>query len=191
MTKKGFYVDTTRCIGCRACDVQCKDKNRLGTGVDYRKTLSYCVGSYPDVQCFHMSTSCNHCEDAACLRVCPVGAIVEQDGVVLCKEDTCIGCKRCVKACPYGQMKVIANSRKVGKCDSCYTIRQEGGIPACVAACPMRALDFGDLDILEKKYGSHLVNHLPVLGEIGSTKPALRIKAKTCALSEEAKEMWL
>ncbi|MGL5677187.1 MAG: 4Fe-4S dicluster domain-containing protein [Cellulosilyticaceae bacterium] len=192
MAKLGFYFDATKCIGCRACQVQCKDKNRLGVGPVIRKNASYCVGTYPEAKCFHVSKSCNHCEKAACYEACPVGAIYkDKDGIILHDKKLCVGCLRCVESCPYEHMQYNKEKGVAAKCDSCYAIRKAGGNPACVDACTMRALDFGDLEALEKKYGKDLINHIPVLAESADTEPSLRIKAKECALSKEAKEMWL
>ena len=71
----GFYFDMQRCTGCRACQVACKDKNRLDVGTILRNAHTYCVGSFPEVKCYSVSQSCNHCEQAACLENCPAGAI--------------------------------------------------------------------------------------------------------------------
>lgn len=190
MAKLGFYFDSTKCIGCRACQVQCKDKNRLGVGPIYRKTASYCVGAYPDAKCFHLTMSCNHCEKAACIDACPVGAMYKtEDGVVLHDKELCIGCQACITSCPYGHPQYLEDDKKVGKCDSCYAIRKDGGKPACVDSCVMRALDFGDIEELKNKYGNDCVDKLPVIPE-SETKPALLIKANECAKDKNAKEVW-
>ncbi|MFR8299336.1 MAG: 4Fe-4S dicluster domain-containing protein, partial [Gordonibacter urolithinfaciens] len=80
----GFYLDMTRCIGCRACQVACKDKNRLEVGTLYREVRSYTVGSFPEVDGYSYSFGCNHCEEAICLKNCPTGAIYRApDGTVV------------------------------------------------------------------------------------------------------------
>ena len=80
----GFYLDMTRCIGCRACQVVCKDKNRLEVGTLYREAHTYTVGRFPEVQGYSYSASCNHCEDPICLKNCPTGAIYKaEDGTVI------------------------------------------------------------------------------------------------------------
>lgn len=192
MARLGFYLDVNKCIGCRTCQVQCKDKNRLGIGPIFRKTADYSVGSYPNATMFHITMSCNHCAQPACVETCPVGAMYQaEDGTVQHDSELCIGCKACMTACPYGHPQYIEEKQKVGKCDSCYAIRQAGGNPACVDACVMRALDFGDLDELREKYGPELVNTLPVLPDPGKTDPSLLIKTKESALSKDAKEIWL
>ena len=193
MGKLGFYFDATMCTGCRTCQVACKDKNRLDVGTLFREVKSYEVGSYPDVTFYHMTMSCNHCENPACVAACPVGAMyVAEDGTVLHDEALCIGCQACVQACPYGAPKYIEEKQKVGKCDACAAIRAAGGNPVCVDACPLRALEFGDLDELVKKHaGAELVNELPVLPKADATGPSLLIEPKQSMLSEGAEEMYL
>lgn len=128
----GFYFDMTRCIGCRACQVACKDKNRLGVGTLYRGVKSYTVGTFPDVKTYSYSASCNHCEDPICMKNCPVGAIEKaEDGTVIQDQEKCIGCRMCVMSCPYGHPKYFPEKGVSGKCDGCYGIRANGR-PACV-----------------------------------------------------------
>ena len=130
----GFYFDMTRCIGCRACQVACKDKNRLEVGTLYRDVKTYTVGTFPDVTSYSYSFSCNHCDDPICMHNCPTGAIYKaEDGTVIQDQSLCIGCRMCVMSCPYGQPKFLEELGVSGKCDGCYGIRQEGGEPACVA----------------------------------------------------------
>lgn len=187
----GFYFDSTRCIGCRACQVVCKDKNRLEVGTLYREVRSYTVGSFPEVSSYSYSFGCNHCEDAICLKNCPTGAISKaSDGTVIQDKGKCIGCRMCVMSCPYGQPKYFPEEGASGKCDGCYEIRQEGGQPACVAGCPNRALDFGELSELRAKYGDDLVEgELPVLPSPEETQPNVLVRVNDCALSEEYREL--
>ena len=97
----GFYLDQSRCTGCRACQVVCKDKNRLEVGTLYREAHSYTVGEFPKVQGFSYTFSCNHCEDPVCLKNCPTGAIYKAaDGTVIQDQSKCIGCRMCVMSCP-------------------------------------------------------------------------------------------
>ena len=187
----GFYFDMTRCIGCRACQVACKDKNRLGVGTLYRGVKSYTVGTFPDVKTYSYSASCNHCEDPICMKNCPVGAIKKaEDGTVIQDQEKCIGCRMCVKSCPYGHPKYFPEKGVSGKCDGCYGIRANGGQPACVAGCPNRALDFGDVDELRAKYGDDLnVGTIVVLPSPDETHPNVLIKAKDCSFDESAVEL--
>lgn len=177
----GFYFDMTRCTGCRACQVACKDKNRLEVGNIFRNAHTFSVGSFPSVKAYSISVSCNHCEKPACFAACPSGAIEKRDdGAVVINKETCIGDGSCVEACPYGVPEIMPDG-KGGKCDSCYMIREAGGTPACVAACPNRALDFGEYDELVSKYGEGLVNEVAVLPAADQTNPSLLIKAKDSA----------
>lgn len=187
----GFYFDMTRCIGCKACQVACKDKNRLGVGTTFRHAETYTVGSFPTVQAFSGSFSCNHCENPACVANCPTGAMYkdEAEGVVLHDDTVCIGCKACMNSCPYGVPQFREDLNIIQKCDSCYAIRHDGGAPACVAACPNRALDFGDMDELRAKYGDDLVSDVSVLPSSETTAPNLLIKAKPAAFEDGATEL--
>lgn len=177
----GFYFDMSRCTGCRACQIACKDKNRLEVGTIYRNAHTFSVGSFPEVKCYSYSASCNHCESPACMAACPTGAIDKrEDGAVILDREVCKGDGACVEACPYGVPKLWEDG-KAGKCDSCYLIREAGGTPACVAACPNRALDFGEVEELKKKYGDALVSDIAVLPSSDKTKPNVYINAKEAA----------
>jgi len=178
----GFYFDMTRCIGCRACQVACKDKNNLEVGAIFRNAKTYETGSFPDVNAFSFSTSCNHCETPACVTVCPIGAMYKaEDGTVICDQELCDGCQACVEICPYQVPQFIEATGKVNKCDACAYLRAKGENPACVDACPNRALDFGDVAELESKYGKDLVCDLAILPDSEMTHPNTRIKAKDFA----------
>ncbi|MDE8703596.1 4Fe-4S dicluster domain-containing protein, partial [Adlercreutzia equolifaciens] len=130
----GFFVDVTRCTGCRACEVACNDKNRLSGGMRFRNAHTYSVGSFPDVRAFSCTFSCNHCDEPACVANCPTGDMFKsEDGAVLHQDDVCIGCKTCVNSCPY-QVPVIDEEQGISrKCNSCIAIRTASGQPACVA----------------------------------------------------------
>ncbi|MBR1814422.1 MAG: 4Fe-4S dicluster domain-containing protein [Lachnospiraceae bacterium] len=191
MAQLGFYFDATKCIGCRVCQIACKDKNRLPIGTLFRTVNSYTAGEYPNISGFNLSMSCNHCENPACVAICPTGAMYKtEEGPVLHDDEMCIGCKSCTLVCPYKQPKFVAELGIVQKCDSCYAIRKAGGVPVCVDACPMRALDFGDMDELAAKYGEGLVTEIPVLPPADMTGPHTLIKAKEAMMTpaEELKE---
>ena len=187
----GFYFDMTRCIGCRACQVACKDKNRLEVGPLYREVKSYTVGTFPDVVSYSYSFGCNHCENPICLHNCPTGAIYKaEDGTVIQDQSLCIGCRMCVMSCPYGQPKYLEELGVSGKCDGCYGIRQAGGEPACVAGCPNRALAFGDIDELRAEFGDDLdEGTIVVLPSPEETQPNLLIKTKECAFDGNYREL--
>ena len=181
----GYYFDMTRCVGCKACQVSCKDKNRLNVGTIFRNVKTYSVGKFPDTKVYSYSASCNHCESPACMAACPADAIFRSDdGMVIIDQELCISCEACVVACPYGIPQIMPDG-KVNKCDSCYAIRQAGGKPACVANCPDRALDFGDLDELKAKYGSDLVSEIAILPSKDITNPSVLINAKPAATSKD------
>lgn len=176
----GYYFDMTRCTGCRACQVACKDKNRLDVGTIYRNAKTYSVGKYPDVKGYSFSFSCNHCANPACMSVCPTQAIYHaDDGTVIIDTEVCIGCGECAGVCPYMVPKMLP-SGMAGKCDGCYAIRKAGGQPACVAGCPNRALDFGEYMDLEKAHGEG-TSDIAVLADSSITTPSLLINAKDVA----------
>ncbi len=178
----GYYFDMTRCVGCRACQVACKDKNRLDVGTIFRNAKTYSVGTYPNVKPYSFSASCNHCATPACMAVCPTGSIQRaDDGTVIIDSSTCIGDGLCADACPYAIPQLLPDST-YGKCDGCYAIRQAGGQPACVSSCPDRALDFGEYADLQAKYGPGTVNEIAILPSASTTTPSLVIKAKDAAL---------
>ena len=186
----GFYFDMTRCVGCRACQVACKDKNNLDVGTIFRNAKTYTVGQYPDIGMFSYSGSCNHCENPACITVCPTGAMYKaEDGTVICDAALCNGCKACAEIWPYHVPQYVESENIVKKCDACAYLRAKGEKPACVDACPNRALDFGDLDELRAKYGDDLVSDLSILPNSSLTNPNVLVKAKACAVEGEAVEL--
>ena len=129
-----------------------------------------------DVFVYHLSLTCNHCEQPICVEVCPSAAITRRaDGIVLLEGSKCIGCKYCSWACPYGALQYNPNKGIMTKCDFCVEDIDAGVPPACVASCPMRALEFGERVELEEKYGkSGKIFPLP---ENQLTRPSLVIKS--------------
>lgn len=181
----GFYFDMTACIGCRTCQIACKDKNDLKVGTIFRQARTYEVGVYPAPGAYHYSGSCNHCAQPKCVEGCPTGAMhVAEDGTVQHDRAKCIGCRYCTWACPYGVPQFIKDLGKVGKCDGCKDLRDQGKNPVCVDACPMRALEWGDTDELKAKHGD-TTNELAILPEASRTKPSLVIKAKRIAAQKD------
>lgn len=190
MARKAFYFDQAACVGCRACQIACKDKmeTELKEGVFYRTVTSYETGSFPNVGRFNVSMACNHCENPACLAACAAGAIYKaEDGTVLYDASVCDGCGMCAEICPYKAPQVIDG--KMVKCDGCYARTSKGLNPQCVDACTMRALDFGEYDELVAKHGEGLVADLSVLPDSTMTKAGLLINARACALEGEAREL--
>ncbi|MEW6621870.1 MAG: 4Fe-4S dicluster domain-containing protein [Bacillota bacterium] len=156
MVQMGFCFDMRSCIGCKACQVACKDKNCLGTGVFFRKVQTFEGGKFPRPWFYHLSLACNHCQRPACMESCPVDALQKrtEDGLVLLDKEKCIGCGSCVGACPYGAMEYLDEEGKAGKCDLCEQLTSKGEEPACAAACVMRSLTYGPLDVLRHSGGN-------------------------------------
>ncbi|HSM28750.1 MAG TPA: 4Fe-4S dicluster domain-containing protein [Thioalkalivibrio sp.] len=146
----GFIHHNVDCIGCRACEIACKDKNGLSAGPRFRRVQYVEGGSYPDVFAYKVNISCNHCAEPACLPACPTGAIWKrrEDGIVDIDSTLCIGCRRCEAACPYGAPQFIPELNIVSKCNLCVDEIESGRKPYCVSACMMRVLDIGPIDQL-------------------------------------------
>lgn len=192
MGKLGFYFDNTLCIGCRTCQIACKDKNDLPAGINYRVVRTFETGDYPHPGFFHYSGACNHCFNPACVASCPVGAMFfDEDGTVQYDEETCIGCQACVSACPYGEPQYFEGENVVKKSNACKDVREQGGNPVCVDACLMRCLEFGDVDDLERAHGNNLVSELPILPSADQTVPSLRINPRPAALESAFAEKFV
>lgn len=156
----GFFVNTNYCVGCKTCQIACKDKNDLDTNQLWRKVTEIEGGNYiesgygliPNVTAYWISMSCNHCESPKCVKACPTGASHKRslDGLVLINKNRCIGCRLCEAACPYEAR--YYNEKVMTKCDACEDLLQQGKKPICVEACPLRVLDFGNMQELTKRY---------------------------------------
>lgn len=164
----GLVIDLDTCVGCHACATSCKEWNAGGIagpltdynpyesdsyGVWFNRIHSYEVNDGAVGRTVHFPKSCLHCEDAACVTVCPTGASYKraEDGIVLVNEDLCIGCKLCSWACPYGAREFDQAEGVMKKCTLCVdriyneTLAEVERQPACVLACPVSARHFGDL----------------------------------------------
>ncbi len=146
----GFIHNNVDCIGCRACEIACKDKNGLAAGPRFRRVQYIEGGTYPDVFAYKVNMSCNHCAEPACLPACPTGAIWKRqsDGIVDIDSTLCIGCRRCEATCPYGAPQYDPSDGLVKKCNMCVDEIEAGRKPYCVMACMMRVLDIGPIDKL-------------------------------------------
>ena len=162
-----FYFDQNRCMGCNTCVVACKDWNGVKPGkASWRKLSVTESGSFPDVEIFNLVLSCNHCANPACTAACPVGAIYKrkEDGIVIVDRDKCQNIRSCAVACPYGAPQFgddesepakkasWAVAHPMQKCTFCWDRLDDGLVPACVASCPQRALDFGTVEEISAKY---------------------------------------
>jgi anaerobic dimethyl sulfoxide reductase subunit B (iron-sulfur subunit) len=166
MTQLGFYFDSDRCTSCKSCVMACKDKNDTFVGLKYRSLIDFGGGTWSSqggvsipngVYVYGVSYSCMHCIAPACIAVCPTDSIQkrEEDGVVWIEQSTCIGCGSCAVACPYAAPRLNAEKGVAGKCDFCKDYLDSGGSPACVDACIMRCLEWGDIEELRSRYGDN------------------------------------
>jgi formate dehydrogenase iron-sulfur subunit len=200
----GFFTDTSICIGCKACEVACKEWNQVPmslqgfSGKSYDNTLALGADTWRHVAFIEQrvpagvldgaslvqaaerseavgagvqthdqdgfrwlmaSDVCKHCTNAACLAVCPTGALFRTEfGSVVVQEDVCNGCGYCVSACPFGVIDQRGETRegegrdgRVWKCTLCYDRLKDGGEPACAKACPTQSIQFGELDELRER----------------------------------------
>ncbi len=170
----GFFTDSTLCIGCKACEVACKEWNNVSadgynwTGFSYDNTGSVghttwrhvkfventptpgIGGNASDQITWEFSSDvCKHCEVAGCLEACPTGSIVRTEfGGVYVQPDVCNGCSYCVVACPFGVVQKNEEDGRAFKCTFCYDRQKVGLQPACAKACPTESIMFGPLDQL-------------------------------------------
>ena len=173
---KGFFTDSTVCIGCKACEVACKEWNLVPedglvfTGESYDNTSTLGANSWrhvafveqtePEVDALRWLMSsdvCKHCTHAACLDVCPTGALFRTEfGTVVVQEDVCNGCGYCVPACPFGVIDRRESDGRAWKCTLCYDRLKVGEEPACAKACPTDSIQFGPLDELRERADERL-----------------------------------
>ena len=189
MAQKAFFLDATRCTGCKTCEIACKDYHDLGVDYTYRRVFDYEGGEWNQASegvwenstfVYHVSVSCNHCDNPACTKVCPTGAMHKDSdtGLVSVDADKCIGCGYCAMACPYGAPTVDRVLKHSVKCDGCASRVAEGKNPICTEACLLRCLYFGDKDEMAQKGELAALAPLP---DSSYTEPNLYIREPLCA----------
>ena len=169
---KGFFTDTTICIGCKACEVACKQWNQLPddgyhfTGMSYDNTVALGSSTWRHVSFTErpvpmgladtgmswlmMSDVCKNCQRAGCLENCPTGAILRTEfDTVYVQPDICNGCGYCVSGCPFGVIDRREDDGRAWKCTLCYDRLKDDMTPACAKACPTASIQFGDLEELK------------------------------------------
>ncbi len=174
MSRRGYLFDMASCIGCMACQVACKEQNKLPVGEYFRRVSHVEIVQDGKSDWVNFSGACNHCADPLCIKVCPTEAMHKgQDGTVQHDKNKCIGCAKCVCSCPYGAPSISKITGYAQKCTACADRRGEGLEPACVAACVTGALRFGELSELSES--GMEVSHatLPFLPPIEQTAPSL------------------
>jgi formate dehydrogenase iron-sulfur subunit len=206
----GFFTDTSICIGCKACEVACKEWNQVpedglnwsgrshdntgGLSADTWRHVAFieqpvALGGHESnlgraisppgadppgadqsaladdaaggrgegFRWLMASDVCKHCTHAACLDVCPTGAIFRTEfGTVVVQQDVCNGCGYCVPACPYGVLDKREEDGRIFKCTLCYDRLSAGQEPACAKACPTDSIQFGELAELRERAGARV-----------------------------------
>lgn len=190
-----FFFDSGACSGCKSCQIACKDKHDLPVGMLWRRVYEVAGGSWNregdawqhSVVAYHLSIACNHCEEPACMYACPTQAIGKRsDGIVLIDPERCMGCQYCSWACPYGALQFDETAGRMTKCTFCAEDVKQDRPPVCVAACPMRALDFGDLDDLRVRYPHNAITY-PLPNE-GLTSPSMITASHRSAMTLDEHE---
>lgn len=179
MEQYGFFFDQSRCTGCHACAVACKNWNQLPPGpLKYLRIYQYEKGAFPDIRVHFQWIPCYHCEEPACVHQCPNQALYKEEkyGSVQMSSEVCDGCRLCYEACPYGALVFEGDEvgSKAQKCNMCIDRLEMGLQPVCASSCPLRALDFGPLKVLQEKYGNR--KDLEDLPSSQATKPAIIFK---------------
>jgi anaerobic dimethyl sulfoxide reductase subunit B (iron-sulfur subunit) len=185
MTQYAFFFDQSRCTNCHACSVACRDWNNPGaiesSPVKWLRMMQWEKKVFPNTEMHTLFATCYHCEKPLCVEACPNSALFKEDqfGAVLLDEDRCKGDRACWTACPYGapQYEDNAPGTPMSKCTMCYDKLVAGELPICVACCPQRALDFGTLEEMERRYGK--LRALQDMPTADTVEPAVVFKPRT------------
>lgn len=182
MAQYGFFFDQSRCSGCHACAVACKNWHGLPPGpLKYLRVYEYEKGSFSTVRIHFQWVPCYHCEEPICVSSCPTQAIYKEEkyGAVLIDSEKCNGCRLCYDVCPYGAPVFDSDDSeaKAQKCTMCIDRLELGEQPVCVLACPTRALDSGPMDSLRARYGDR--RDLEDMPSSRTTRPAIIFKPHT------------
>lgn len=202
MTHYGMAIDLARCIGCHTCATACKMANNLPKNVHFNRvrtvggdSVDTAAGEYGANTMSFLPVQCQHCENPACLDVCPTGATTkdEETGIVSVDSELCIGCESCIKACPYEGVRTLIKSPEyylevmvgeydapphkggtVEKCTFCKNLIDRDEVPACMQLCPGRARYWGDLDDPESAVSKAIEGRETMfLQEEAGTKPSV------------------
>ena len=170
----GFFTDSSICIGCKACEVACKEWNHvpedglnfLGSsfdnsgelGADTWRHVAFIEQKHNgELRWLMNSDVCKHCSNAACLEVCPTGALFRTEfGTVVVQDDVCNGCGYCVPACPFGVIERREHDGRAFKCTLCYDRLKIGEGPACAKACPTQSISFGPIEEMKTRAARRL-----------------------------------
>lgn len=157
MEQKNIFVDLKYCIGCRSCEMACKQEHNIPVGVKrihVAKIGPRKVGN--KLRMDFMPMRCRHCGKPACLDACPENAITKRaDGIVLIDQNLCTGCMSCAEACPFGAVQLNPETQAAEKCTLCVKRVDNGLGPACVGACPSKCIYFGNINEIMKAVQIH------------------------------------
>ncbi len=165
-----FLFDPSLCIGCKNCEIACR--NEFSAKGGERRRWVKTVENEENYRKYFLTMSCNHCESPECFRVCPEGSFRKRrDGIVIHDSRRCAGCGICVRACPFGAISYSVRTGKVDKCNFCVDRLDANLKPACIEACPTGALKC--LNVFEDNPPSAL-RFVPGFGKIMLTRPSIR-----------------